>query len=1108
MNRKQRRASQKHTAVRPPVAGTGLSPTQRLQVLQAAVAHHKAGRLAEAEAGYRQVLERQPTDSTALHHLSLIAMDRGETDEALRLVGLALESDPKYAEAHNSAGTYHKAKKQLDEADASFRQAARFKRNYAEAHYNLGTVLSDQDKLEEAVEQYRIALRIQPNYTVALNNLGIVLSKLLRLDEATDCFRRALRIDSKMASLYSNFGNALRRQGKYERAMQAYACASALAPDMIDSRFNYGTLELQVGKLKPGWKLYELGFALGERRPQRYLEQPRWNGEDARDKSILVWREQGIGDEIMFGTCIPDLVRQVRKVIVECDTRLVPLFARSIPDALVRPSDSFARSVPDADAHIPMGSLPGLFRTEIGHFPSTPGYLRADPDRMAYWKQRVDSLGDGIKVGLCWRSQLRSRDRDLAYADFEDVKPLFAIPGIRFVCLQYDASAEEVAEINQTHGTDLAYIDGLDQRNDIDGAAALMANLDLVISAATSVGEIAGALGMPVWRFSLEADWTRHGTAGRPWFPSMQCFNRHPDSPWRLLFDKVHQELAAIAAAPQALREKKKQAFTWGVPLPATPPDSDSPPALGHDEKKKPAFSMMMHQQLDKGNPALAAQIEAVQKAEQAHQHFQDGDYVTALGLYQDILAINPVDPNALFGAANIAAATGQPEAAVALYQTLLQIEPNSVEAINNLGSTLRKMGRHAESIDIVREAVNRNPQEARLWHNIAATLSQRHEPGDTDHAILFYEEALRLDPTLPEPFSNYAMLLCIRGDWEKGLSLHRKALELAPENPKLQLNYAVDLLTAGQIEEGWRLYEARLARAMPQSIDYRHGLPRWQGEKLDGKRILVSGEQGLGDQIFFANCLPDIIAAAQHVTIDVEPRLVPLFRRSFPGTLVHASTPTGDDGRIVYTYDWLDGKHDYACPIGSLPLYLRNDLQSFPATGGYLKADPAQVTSWRKRLGKLGPEPKIGICWRSGLRTADRQRFYTELSAWGPILTLPGLRFVNLQYDDCTEELAAAAQQFGIAITNFTDLDQRNDLDETAALISALDMVITAPTAVQAMAGALGVPTLLLGASWLALGTDHFPFQPSVTPVRETPEKPMLDHAAEIVRERFGSAA
>lgn len=1106
MNRKQRRATQKQTAATKPLAaGSGVSLTQ---MLQAAVAHHRSGRLNEAEAIYLQVLEKQPRNPTALHYLSLIAKDRDQIDEALALVAKALEADPGYAEAHNSAGTYHKLKKQLDEAAESFRRAARLKRQYAEAHYNLGTVLGDQDKLEEAVEQYGIAIRIQPNYTLALNNLGIVLSKLLRLEEATDCFRRALRVDPTMASLYSNFGNALRRQGQYEQAMRAYACAAALSPEMLDARFNYGTLNLQVGKLAPGWRLYELGFPLGERRPQRHLEQPRWNGEDARDKSILVWREQGIGDEIMFGTCIPDLVRQARKVIVECDTRLVPLFARSIPQALVRPSDSFARSVPDADAHIPMGSLPGLFRNDIGGFPVAPGYLRADPGRMAYWKKRVDALGEGIKVGLCWRSQLRSRDRNLAYAEIEDVKPLFSIPGIRFVCLQYDASAEEVAEINRTHGIDLIHIDGLDQRNDIDGAAALMASLDLVISAATSVGEIAGSLGMPVWRFSLEADWTRHGTRNRPWFPSMRCFSRHPDSPWRILFGEMHDELAAIAANPRDLLEQGKRAFTWSVALPATPPDTDTPPALGHDEKKKPSFSLMMQQQQgDSGNPALAARIEIARKTEQANNYFAAGDFIAALDLYQDILAVDPIDKNALFGAANIAAATGQPEAAIALYQTLLQIDPESVEAINNLGSVLRRMGRHEESIDIVREAINRNPQEARLWHNIAATLSQRHEPGDIDNAILFYEEALRLDPSLPEPFSNYAMLQSILGNWEKGLDLHRKALKLAPENKQLQLNYAVDLLAAGHIQEGWQRYEARLSRGMAQAIDYRHGLPRWHGEALKGKRILVSGEQGLGDQIFFANCLPDLTASAAKVTVDVEPRLVPLFRRSFPGIRVHASTSTGEQGSIVYTYDWLTEKHDFACPIGSLPLYLRSRLEDFPVTNAYLKADSQRIAAWRDRLGELGPEPKIGICWRSGLRTPDRRRFYTELADWGPILTLPGLHFVNLQYDECAEELKAAAQQFGITITHFTDLDQRNDLDETAALISALDSVVTAPTAVQAMAGALGVPTLLLGSSWLSLGTDRFPFQPSVTPVRGRDGAAMVSQAAEILKERLGSA-
>ncbi|MFO7481444.1 tetratricopeptide repeat protein [Oceanibaculum nanhaiense] len=1110
MNRKQRRAAGKNQAIpaqRPTGGPTGGSagggPALEREQLRLAVTHHQAGRRNEAEALYRDILRANPRNATALNHLGLIQRDRGNLDEAARLIREAVAADPRDADAHNNLGTLYKTLRDLPQAEACFRRALKLNPRSVEANVNLGAILQDQDRQEEAIAAYHAALKLRPNHAEALNNIGVGLRSLLRFEEAKEHFFRALRINPTYAPAYNNLGVVYRRQRRYDAALAAYRMAMAIDPALINAQYNYGTCSLQTGRLDLGWPLYEHGFALNRRRPRRRLASPpRWKGEDLAGKRLLVWREQGIGDELMFSTCLPDLIPRAGKVIVECDARLVPLFARSLPEAEVRPADSLATTIPDADAHVPMGGLPEYLRPTLDSFPDQPGYLRADPNRIAYWKQRVDALGGGLagglKIGICWRSGMLSRVRSYSYMNLDMLKPFLSVPGAVFVNLQYDDCAEEIAEAEQRHGFRLHRMDGLDLKDDLDGAAALIANLDLVISAPTSVGEMAGALGIPVWRFSQNTDWSLLGGLQRPWFPSMRVFVRDPNEAWTDVVDHMTDNLRSVVADPAPLRRERARACTLQAALPETAPATDTPPELGYDEKKNPRFQQQPDDSATPSGEPLA----------EAAALLGENRFLEALNRYQAILKNDPVNIAALFGAGNVAKELGEFDGAITLYQTVLQLDPGSIEAANNLGSVLRQLGRYDEAVEVFREAIGRKQDEPRLWLNLGATLAQRRGPDDNANARLFYEEALRLDPKQAEPHANLALLLRSMGELDQSFVHFRKALELKPDDNRLRFNHALTELAFGRLETGWRDYEVRHAPGMQKAIDYRHGLPRWQGEDLSGKSILISGEQGLGDQIVFAACLPDVIDRAARVVVDVEPRLVPLFRRSFPKADIRPYVMTQENGRCVFTYDWLKPKPDIASPIGSLPRFLRARIEDFPEPDkgrqSYLQADAARVAIWREKLAALGPEPKIGICWRSGLQTPDRKRFYTDLAAWGPILTLPGLRFVNLQYDDCAEELAAAAKAFGVTIQNFADIDQRNDLDETAALISALDMVVSAPTAVQAMAGALGVPTLLLGSSWLTFSSGRFPFQPSVTLVRGTPEAPMLDHAAAIVKERF----
>jgi len=284
-------------------------------------------------------------------------------------------------------------------------------------------------------------------------------------------------------------------------------------------------------------------------------------------------------------------------------------------------------------------------------------------------------------------------------------------------------------------------------------------------------------------------------------------------------------------------------------------------------------------------------------------------------------------------------------------------------------------------------------------------------------------------------------------------------------------MNLGFSQLSCGQLSEGWKNHEFR--HSLDRKRFSRH--PYWAGESLTGKAILIWGEQGIGDEIIFASLYAEVIAQAARCVIECAPKLVPLFTRSFPAATVVAKTEPPHPATL--------NDLDCQCAAGSLAQWLRPNLASFPLTNTFLTPDPARVAHWRMQLTELGPGPKIGFCWRSSLATGERTLHYTTLDQWGPIFSTQGLHFINLQYDECRSELNQAKAQFSMPLHAFTEIDMYNNLDETAALIQALDLVISAPTAVSTIAAALGVDTWVMsyGTTWEAHGTDHTPWFPTL---------------------------
>jgi tetratricopeptide (TPR) repeat protein len=369
------------------------------------------------------------------------------------------------------------------------------------------------------------------------------------------------------------------------------------------------------------------------------------------------------------------------------------------------------------------------------------------------------------------------------------------------------------------------------------------------------------------------------------------------------------------------------------------------------------------------------------------------------------------------------------------------------------LGRALADGRRFDEAVVEFRRAIELNPNGAGACLNLGAVLGQLDQP---EAAIAWCRRAVELAPNDPIAQFNRGNVARSLGLLDEATAALEMALRLAPDFAAAHWNCGYCYLLAGDFARGWREHEWR-ASAGEVALD-NYPQPRWTGESLEGRTILVHGEQGIGDEILFGSCLPELILRAGHCAIVCDPRLAPLFERSFPQATVHGFARRQDRQGMP-----LAQRIDVQIPIGSLPLYLRTTRNSFPQRERFLTADAAQVADWKNRFARLGPGLKIGISWRAGGQPGERRMRTTSLDLWRPLLSLPRARFVNLQYGDCVDELAAVKRDCGIEIHDWADADPLVNMDAFAAKVAALDLVVSVDNSTVHLSGALGVPTWVL---------------------------------------------
>jgi tetratricopeptide (TPR) repeat protein len=585
------------------------------------------GRVSDAETAYRNALRMLPNTPELHVCLGNVYTDLRRFPEAAEAYEHALRLRRDCVEAYNGLGALYRAQERFEEAEQCFRDAVRLKPDFALGYSNLGETLAARGKHEDAIKQYEQALARDPKEVSALTNMGVAYSSLKKFDEAVSCHRKALAIQPDFSRAVINLGSALLLQGNRDEAERVCREAIRLTPNEPKAHFNLGTslleadafleaeasfrtairldptylqprrslailkrslglpheavtlfdealklspddptcrmarsmLYLGLGRFQEGWAEYEWRWKCNPHDVK--FPEPAWDGFPLEGKTILLFAEQGLGDTIQFARYAKLVRARGARVILQCQPELVPLLGSCEGiDQLV------SRQVqpPPRDCHAMLLSVPGILGTDSRNIPADIPYLTASPELVERWRAELASL-QGLKVGIAWqgnKSHPSDRYRSVELKQFE---PLARVPGVSFVSLQKGAGTEQLAAWEgQTPILDLGERLDKDSGPFMDTAAVLR-NLDLVITVDTALAHLAGALGVPVWvAVCADPDWRwQHGREDSPWYPTMRLFRQKRLRGWDDVFARMARVLELRLSPPRG------PAKPVGVEIPA-----------------------------------------------------------------------------------------------------------------------------------------------------------------------------------------------------------------------------------------------------------------------------------------------------------------------------------------------------------------------------------------------------------------------------------------------------------------------------------------------------------------------------------------------------------
>ena len=497
-------------------------------------------------------------------------------------------------------------------------------------------------------------------------------------------------------------------------------------------------------------------------------------------------------------------------------------------------------------------------------------------------------------------------------------------------------------------------------------------------------------------------------------------------------------QISAVVEQAQALTEQYPKAFiVWNI--------------LGAST----AEIGMLDEAIEAYNKCISLKPDYAEAYSNMGVALQDlGKLNQSIEAYNKSISLKPNNPDAYYNIGNALKDQGRLDQAVAAYNKALSIKPDYAEAYSNLGVILQAQGKLDHAIEAYNKSISLKPDYADAYYNIGNALKKQ---GKLDDAIEAYNTSISLKPNYPKAYSGLGIALKEQGKLNESITEHKKALTLKPNYAQAHLNLSYALLTSNRLKEGLEEYEWRWKT--PKFLSWkRHFLqPLWNGQtSLKGKKILLWCEQGIGDTINWSSYLPLVTSQAEHCIVECQDKLIPLLERSFPNVEIKAENRNFDSQRNDF---------DVHLPMGSLYKHFFEEITQTPKTEAFLIPDPARVNFWKDRLKSLGKGPYIGISWKSSVVSAYRLQHYPPISEWSPILTIPDVTFINLQYVDFEEDVKAVKDELGVTVNNFDDLDHYNNIDDVVALCAALDMGVTTKNTPMILTSGVGTSTKI--ANW-----------------------------------------
>ena len=527
----------------PPKISNTNKPTQTelATLTQKGIALHQQGNFAEAQVMYEQILVIQPDHFDALQLLGVLFAQVKKYPQAVELLSKALEINPNHAGANNNKGNALKELKRFDEALASFDQAIKINPDYVDAYINRGNLLRDLKRFDEALASYDRAIKINPNHAVAYSNRGNSLRDLKRFEEALASYDKAISLNPNHAGTFCNRGIVLQGLQRTDEALASYDQAIEIDPDLITAHYNLSLFNLMKGNFKAGWQGYEWRW-LDKDFDSEPLKsaKPVWDFKKT-NQCLLVWAEQGVGDQVSFGSLLSELLEDVPNLLVQIDKRLIPIFTRSLPKIKFYP-DSLILPESDYDIHIPIGSLGKYLRNNEKDFLLKKNkFFISDEIRTQTIRQELPASKKLI-CGVSWKSSagVTGINRSLS---LEKLAAIFDPDKISLVNLQYGDVSKEI-DLLKTN-IELIQYKSIDNFDDLDGVASLIDACDFIVSVDNSIIHLSSALGkktfillsyIPEWRILFNRD-------DSPWYPSAKLYRQESLGDWDAPLEKLKTDL-------------------------------------------------------------------------------------------------------------------------------------------------------------------------------------------------------------------------------------------------------------------------------------------------------------------------------------------------------------------------------------------------------------------------------------------------------------------------------------------------------------------------------------------------------------------------------------